>query len=103
MGWWFQECLYRTTITLLAKKMKTPNRKLKGQKDVFEEIWNERPHFCVKCWKYLREAKAHNFSHIKPKWLYPELKFEKSNIELICFSCHYENTFWWKYNWISYD
>lgn len=77
------------------------NRKKKWQKELFEKIWNERLHICVKCWKHLLEAKSHNFAHIKPKWMYPELKFEESNIELLCFNCHYNDTTWLTNKWID--
>ena len=77
------------------------NRKSKWQKELFLEIWNERPHICRKCWKYIQEPKSHNFEHIKPKWLYPELKFDKSNIEILCFNCHYTETTGLTNKWID--
>ena len=60
------------------------------EKQMFFEIWNEREHICINCKEHLGvEAKAHFFSHIKPKGLYPELKYDKENIQLLCFPCHY--------------
>lgn len=69
-------------------------RKSTGEKKLFLEIWNERIHYCINCNEYLgNEAKAHYFSHIKPKGLYPELRLDKSNIQLLCFDCHYAYDF----------
>jgi hypothetical protein len=65
-------------------------RKPTGEKDLFFEIWNERPHVCVNCKCNLgNEAKAHFFSHIISKKKEPKLRLEKSNIWLLCFDCHY--------------
>jgi len=53
-----------------VKKISSKRKKrLSGysEKDMFKDIWNERPHICVDCNRYLQEAKAHNFSHIKSK------------------------------------
>ena len=74
-----------------------------SEKDLFKEVWEERLHKCEKCWKILKEAKAHNFSHIKSKGKYPELRLCKENIEILCFSCHFEFTTWLKYKWINLD
>lgn len=82
------------------KKTKS-NRQKTGQKELFEEIWWEREHKYEKCWVYLYEAKAHNFAHIKPKWLYPELKFDKLNVKILCFSCHFQETTSLVYKWID--
>ncbi len=79
------------------------NRQKKWQKELFLEIWNNRVHNCEVCGKYIAEAKAHNFSHIKPKGLYPELKFDPLNIRLECFECHFTWTTWLNYKWITLD
>ena len=60
------------------------NRKKKWQKELFFEVWNNRIHNCVICWKYIPEPLSFVFAHIKSKWVYPELKFEPSNIALVC-------------------
>jgi|TARA_R110000744_G_scaffold306335_2_gene414641 5-methylcytosine-specific restriction endonuclease McrA len=65
-------------------------KKKNSQKQMFFEIWNEREHVCTNCKRHLgNEPLAQYFSHIKPKGLYPELKFDKDNIQLLCFECHY--------------
>lgn len=74
-----------------------------SEKDLFKEIWEERERKCIKCWKALKEAKAHNFNHIKSKGKYPELRLCKDNIEILCFACHFEFTTWLKYKWIELD
>ena len=69
-------------------------RKPTGEKKLFFKIWSERPHICVNCKDYLgHEARAHNFAHIKPKGLYPELRLDPSNIMLLCYACHYAYDF----------
>lgn len=58
-------------------------------RSLFEEIWKERPHVCVKCGKLLGdEPRAIFFSHIKSRGSHPELKMDKNNIELLCSACH---------------
>lgn len=85
-------------------KTKTKKKKSKwSQKELFMEVRNEREHNCVECGKYLKEPKAHNFDHILSKWSRPDLKFEKSNIQLVCFSCHFYKTNKLKYKWPELD
>jgi len=70
----------------MTKKNKNKGR----EKQMFYEIWEDREHYCVNCKQELGyEARAHYFSHIKPKGLYPELKYDKTNIQLLCMDCHY--------------
>lgn len=69
-------------------------RKATGEKELFMEIWAERPHRCVKCGVTLPEPmKAVYFSHKKSKGAFPELRLEKDNIELCCPECHYKYEF----------
>lgn len=67
-------------------------RKVTGEFALFEEIWSERPHICNNCKITLspitRRAFVKMFSHIKSKGAYPELRLDKSNIELLCHDCH---------------
>lgn len=66
-------------------------RKATGERELFIEIWNERPHFCEEesCGKWLgNEPRAWFFSHEKPKSTHPELRLEKSNVKLRCLECH---------------
>ena len=79
-------------------------KKATGEKELFEEIWNTREHRCESCGKEIWEAQAECFSHIKPKGLYPELRLDPDNIELLCAStterngCHYL----WEHNKTEY-
>lgn len=75
------------------KRVKSIQKKI-GVKSMFLEIWNERPHTCVKCGKALgEEPLTHFFSHIYPKSISPELRLAKSNIELLCYDCHQKHDF----------
>lgn len=72
------------------KKGLNRNRKSTGEKEVFMEIWNERPHICEHCNAPLQNPPlASYFSHNKPKSTHPELRLEKTNINLHCEDCHY--------------
>lgn len=85
-------------------KKKQVKHKATGEKSLFLEIWQERKHYCEKgsecknavnnkgCWLG-NEPKAWMFSHIKSKSTHPELRLVKSNIELICWDCHYTHEF----------
>jgi hypothetical protein len=65
-----------------------------GEKELFEQISNEREHKCFVCNKPLHELTASNFMHVLPKALnkYPKYKLYKKNIVLGCHddysSCH---------------
>lgn len=64
-------------------------RKPTGEKEVFKEIWEERPQYCTNCTKFLgQEARAFYFAHILPKGKFPKLRLEKENIMLLCMQCH---------------
>jgi len=68
-----------------GKKPYAYKRKPTGERDVFIEIWNERPHECEHCGKPLNEPLVHYFAHIKPKRTHPELRLKKSNIRILCY------------------
>lgn len=77
---------------LLSKKKFFKKVKVTGEREMFFEIWEERPHYCTNpdCRMFLgHEPKVQFFSHIKPKSVYPELRLEKTNIRLLCFDCHF--------------
>lgn len=64
-------------------------RKNTGEKEVFEEIRNERPHYCTICNKYITEAQARCFAHLLAKGMYPKYRLNKNNIALVCNpECH---------------
>lgn len=93
------DCVYRNNhegkspLEVRKEKHRTKkpiSRKPTGERELFIEIWKERPHYCNNCCRWLgNEPKAHFFSHIKSKGAYPELRLVKKNIELLCIDCHY--------------
>jgi hypothetical protein len=58
-------------------------------KDLYAEIWSERPHRCANCGTTIRNPVVHNFSHIRSKGARPDLKYDKSNIDILCSSLNY--------------
>lgn len=81
--------------TITPKKAKKPWRyvnKPTGEKEVFESIWNERPHLSqVNDEPLGDEANVCFFAHILPKGKnkYPEFKLNKQNIVLMSFDQHH--------------
>lgn len=87
-----------------APKIKKINKfsekmKVMHEKDAlfYEEIWNERPHYCVNCKSFLghtfklEDGKLINlfrYAHIIPKSIYPFLRHYKGNLMLLCLRCH---------------
>ena len=77
-----------------SSSIKYKPKKPTGERELFLQIWNERPHYCVKCQKFLgHEPKVYFFSHKKSKGSHPELRLVKDNIELLCEECHYKEEF----------
>lgn len=75
------------------KRIKVVFKKSTGEKELFEEIWGERAHYCQNenCNKFLGNTpNIQFFSHRKSKGARPELRLEKSNIDLLCCDCHHE-------------
>lgn len=77
----------------LAEK-KEP-KKSSGQKELFHEIWSERPHICFVSGKILTESPRKDmgrwvscFSHILPKGSYPKFTLRKDNIVLLSPEMH---------------
>lgn len=71
-------------------------------KELFKEIWQERPHVCENCGYSIPKPLAHNFAHIKSKGAYPELKYDKDNIQLLCSNWDYPDDrigcHWYEHN-----
>ena len=72
------------------KRNPIKNDKKKAQeRDLFVEIWNERPHYCENCKESLGvNQKCIILAIFKSKGAYPSLRLVKSNIELLCLQCH---------------
>lgn len=98
------ECVYKKNHKGKSKQQTAKeNQKVKkvkprktGEKELFLEIWEERPHYCENqlCRKWLgNEPKAINFSHRLSKGSHGEIRLEKSNIDLLCPDCHYTYEF----------
>lgn len=73
--------------------------KMARDRELWNEIWSERPHVCenVYCRKNLnpfltarKEPISHLFSHRRSKGAAPHLRYDKSNIDLLCPQCHRE-------------
>lgn len=53
-------------------------------KQLYKEIWQERPHVCVVCGYSISRPVAHVFSHLYSKGAHPSLALVKANIQLMC-------------------
>ena len=73
------------------KKGLSYKRKPTGEKEIFEQIYAERPHVCQVCGCGLGEVGPSNFPHVLPKGQnkYPKMKLDKQNILLSCPDCHF--------------
>ena len=74
-----------------AKVQYKYKRKNTGEKELFLEIWSERPHFCQRCFTPIPEPSPIHFAHVLAKGFnkYPKFKLEKFNILLFCPDCHH--------------
>lgn len=89
---WGRECNLCKAKRYSLKKKEKPfkkgfkplkkKRKSTGEKALFEEIWNERPHISEVSGKPLIEFDVRFFSHVIPKSTYPLFRFNKENIVL---------------------
>lgn len=79
----------KPTIPTRCKKY-TYKKRNTGERQVFLEVWDERPHLCENCGNELGNIpKNYMFSHIKAKSICSSLRLDKSNIRLLCWDCHY--------------
>lgn len=89
--------------TPLKKQSEAKKAKLKEEREetkkmwmFFLEIWVERPHWCVVCNAPLYgQPVSAFFDHLLEKHLYPEYKFEKWNIAVVCLNCHSSKSNGW--------
>jgi len=73
----------------LNYRTKQIKKNFTGEKELFLQIWEDRPHFCINCGKFLgNEPKAFFFSHKHSKGADPSKRLDKSNIDLLCWDCH---------------
>lgn len=96
--WLCPECVYKRNhggkskveVALERGRKKSNVRKATGEREVFLKIWTERPHRCVNCGKYLGEdPKSFMFSHREAKGVNNRNRLNPSNIDLLCFDCHF--------------
>jgi 5-methylcytosine-specific restriction endonuclease McrA len=80
-------------ISKISKKKKKRLKETGGEKAIFLEVWNEKPHNCEVCGKALKELKAHTIDHKIPKSRGEKYRLDKSNLLINCFSCHYKKSF----------
>ena len=79
----------RYEVTIDKKRKGVKNSKTTGEKEIFIEIWQERPHVCENCKTFLgNEPKIWMFAHIIPKSVNRILRLVKKNIRLLCYDCH---------------
>ena len=90
-----KECHFRQQPNSLKRNpiKKTLSEKAKNQiaadERFYQEIWDERPHYCEECGKFLGdELQKVFFSHILTKGAHPELRHEKRNINVLCSEHH---------------
>lgn len=80
--------------TLAQSKPLAKKRKITGEKNLFLELWAERPHICTNCKAPLGdEPIVHYFSHNHSKGSRPDLRLDKSNITILCKECHFAYEF----------
>jgi hypothetical protein len=74
-----------------SSKRTKAKRKRTVEKDTefYQEIWDEREHYCEECGRYLGEVWDRSyFSHILTKGAHPKLRRVKLNIQTVCRHCH---------------
>ncbi|MEK6879613.1 MAG: HNH endonuclease signature motif containing protein [Nanoarchaeota archaeon] len=79
----------------VLKKTKRPVnlKQLHDDWHFYLEIWNERPHLCENCGQWLgNEPLTLYFDHLLEKSKYPDLRYEKENIMLLCWQDHSSKT-----------
>ena len=75
-------------------KYKAPKQYVKkkiGTLELFQEIWNERPHVCQVTGEPIKEFDLRCFSHIVPKSLSSKLALDKENVWIVTPEIHH---FW---------
>jgi len=80
-------------ITYIKPKNEDNVQQIQQMRDFFLSIWKRRLHNCENCGKWLgNEPLSYMFDHLLEKSKYPELKYEKENIMLVCLECHDNKT-----------
>jgi len=86
----------KKTYSKLGPAKNTP-KKIDIDTAFYQEIWDEREHYCVECVAKLGRVDAAflgrdwiraNFAHILGKGAHPRFRLVKENIVLLCYSHH---------------
>lgn len=80
----------KTRLKPFGKKRKRRSRGT-SQLDVFNRIWEQRPHVCENCGAGINEFNIRNFAHIYSKNRFTYLALDKRNIALVCQHCHHRD------------
>lgn len=73
-------------------KYKAPKQYVKkkvGTLELFQEIWNERPHVCQVTGETIKEFDLRVFSHVVPKSLSKKLALDKENVWIVTPATHF--------------
>lgn len=69
---------------------KNKRQKATGEKELFLQIWKQKPHYCMNCGKYLGDVpRVGYFSHRQSKGVSEANRLNPDNIDLLCFDCHF--------------
>lgn len=69
-------------------RIRPRSKRNKGEADIYELIWNSRPHQCEVCERPIESPVPANFSHLLPKGSYSRFKRDERNIRIQCQRCH---------------
>jgi hypothetical protein len=84
------ECGQYSSLAYCKLCQPKPKKKKGGEKDLFLEIWNERPHVSEVSGKPIKEFDIRCFSHTLTKGAYPSMRLSKKNIVLMTPEEHHE-------------
>jgi 5-methylcytosine-specific restriction endonuclease McrA len=73
-----------------VKVVKPHDLDLKVWRPIRKSIINMYGVTCMKCKKEPSSIKDIHVDHVKPKSKYPELKYDKSNLQVLCKKCNFE-------------
>lgn len=80
----------RKPVKQISEKKKARLKEFGTEWEMFDAIWNERAHICEVCRWYIALKMTICFAHRLSKWRYPEHRYNKSNLSLVCSEfCHH--------------
>lgn len=74
--------------TVNNERAKLQKQQFNTDREFYLEVWNERPHVCINCNCNLGEINLLYFHHIIRKSTYPQFRYDKDNIAILCGQCH---------------